>query len=495
MVAPLQYNGELYSHVKKATSLGGVVASIEHVADDIEQAKKLDGGVKITGISYKEGFILGIDPLNISSNVLDLSYARNDSVKSIINSQGQIQQAAYNLIKNSNDFQGSNWTLASITVTPAYNQNPFELGVDANRFVVPSSGGTLLNDLFTDAGKVYTYSVWMKSNTASNYNVQHYWATGDMVVTPTWKRFVKTFTSFNGLNDSDLIFPECDISVWGAQLVEGRGPMPYLKTTTRNNIPAVDFSSGKPAFSLEPSRTNLFEQSDLLSTQTINVPIGSYSLSFYGTGSITFLQASAPVTVTGTSDSVRTLYYPYFSGGNVTFTVSGNVKFAQLEKGVFETSYIKTNASSVTRQSDTFALSNMVSKGITSNSGGTFYLHIVNNIAFTREAPNLLFELLSTSLSSVVRVQTSSGVSRLNLVIRGTAIPTSTDELKLVVKWNGSVLDAFLNGTQVITNLAFSATDINNLEYYDNGHKMYLAGIYVSPTPLSNSQCIELSKI
>ena len=45
--------------------------------------------------------------------------------------------------------------------------------------------------------------------------------------------------------------------IWGAQIVDGTAPLDYLPTTTRLNIPRIDYSTGSAALLVEPQRTNL----------------------------------------------------------------------------------------------------------------------------------------------------------------------------------------------------------------------------------------------
>lgn len=57
-------------------------------------------------------------------------------------------------------------------------------------------------------------------------------------------------TSYAGDGTSGLF-------IWGAQLVEGTNPLTYLPTTTRLNIPRVDYLLGSANLLLEPQRTNI----------------------------------------------------------------------------------------------------------------------------------------------------------------------------------------------------------------------------------------------
>jgi hypothetical protein len=114
-----------------------------------------------------------------------------------------------------------------------------------------------------------------------------------------------------------------------------------------NNSPCIT-AAGLAAWE---SRTNLFLNSATLSTQSVSVSGVPYSVSFYGTGTITFSGAyTGSLAGTGVNSYVTTTFTP--SAGTVTATVSGTVNDANFEAGGFSTPWIPTTGSTATRAAD-----------------------------------------------------------------------------------------------------------------------------------------------
>jgi len=125
-----------------------------------------------------------------------------------------------------------------------------------------------------------------------------------------------------------------------------------LQTATANT-PRWDYDPVTLALRgllIEEQRTNLLLNSATLGTQTVTVTAVAYTLSFYGTGSITLSGVSTAGPLTGTGAFPRRVSLNFTpTAGSLTLTVTGTVQNAQLEAGGFCTSYVATVGTAATR--------------------------------------------------------------------------------------------------------------------------------------------------
>jgi len=181
-----------------------------------------------------------------------------------------------------------------------------------------------------------------------------------------------------------------------------------------------------------------------------------------------------------------------YTGSNKQVLIWG----VQFEAGAYATSYIGTTTASATRLVDGFFKSNFFTNGIVTVAGGTWFIEFKNNISYTRDTTGYI--QLDDGLSSNLQIRFGNSPNRILILktISGanTVIyTTTTTTAKVLFKWNALVTEVFVNGVKVVTASPFTITNFNNFNASSSDAPRYIQQMALFPTPLSDTDCINLT--
>lgn len=226
----------------------------------------------ITPNAYNEGVLYDVVP---NTTLGDMNVVRA-TTGTIVNSAGLIQEVPYNLLTYSQYFNDASWTKSLTTITENTTVSP-NGALDASTMNISGSGSNISKILTLGPG-TYTFSFYVKKLSLSASGTMRLLGTVDgasatLIFTPTneWVRYTSTFTASTSLTNVQLrgLVGTGNVAIWGAQLVTGSVAKDYFPTTTRLNIPRLDYTGSTcPSILIEPQRTNLFLNSVLTGTGT-----------------------------------------------------------------------------------------------------------------------------------------------------------------------------------------------------------------------------------
>ena len=298
----------------------------------------------------------------------------------------------------------------------------------------------------------------------------------------------------------------------------GNGDLTWTRASTANRtnssgnielvatgVPRLDYPQGScPALLLEPQRTNLVFPSATATTQTRTVTAVAHTLSFYGTGTVVLSGvAIATLTGTGANNRVTLTFTP--TAGSLILTVTGSVTNWQLEAGAYPTTYIPTTTASATRIADSFSRDNIYTNNLITSSGGTWFVELQNNLLYIRDAfaQGLGIGENTNSIGSNGFAFTFGGSIALRFFIRKYLggfesliySSTASNVNKIIIKWNGTTADVFVNGTKVVSATAFTTTNMQFLFGLGNGTPIFIQQMALYSSPLSDTDCIAITTL
>jgi hypothetical protein len=150
-----------------------------------------------------------------------------------------------------------------------------------------------------------------------------------------------------------------------------------------------------------------------------------------------------------------------------SLTTSVYIWGAQVEAGAYPTSYIPTNALTGTRIADVINRNDIHTNNLITDAGGTWFVHLINNVYVLRDTSNvgLFIGNSSDGVAGDMLAIRNNGTNRLsiNKRIAGGQLQlysTTTETVKIAIKWNGATADVFVNGAKVVNGTVFTTTDM-----------------------------------
>ena len=192
-------------------------------------------------------------------------------------------------------------------------------------------------------------------------------------------------------------------------------------------------------------------------------------------------------------------YFPLTIGNSYNFTI--RIYAPQLELGAYATSYIPTTTATVTRNADVLSRDNIYTNNLIVGGGGTWFVHLINNTAFTSDANgNLFLDTASGGITNGINIRSIGTVARLYINFYTSGVNTfqyltTADTVKLVIKWNGATADVFENGAKVVSATIFTPTAMENLGGNGSDQPKYIKQMALFAKPLTDAQCIALTTL
>jgi hypothetical protein len=213
------------------------------------------------------------------------------------------------------------------------------------------------------------------------------------------------------------------------------------------------------------------------------------------------VQAGFRYTLTGVALSTTTAEFRVGGGVGGADIADITLSMPQIEVGAYPTSFIPSTSTSVTRNADTFNVSDIYTSGKITSAGGTWFVDLRNNIDYTADTIIGAIFLDTTPAGYVEGFmfrKFASGRLIIRKLIASTATTlytTTSNTPKVAIKWNGTTADVFENGSKVVSASAFTPTAMQFLANTNNPLYANINSMALYSTPISDADCIELTTL
>ena len=246
-----------------------------------------------------------------------------------------------------------------------------------------------------------------------------------------------------------------------------------------DNVPRLDYPiidgivQSCPELLLEPQSTNLYLNSDIIVTQNITVTNTDYTVSFFGTGTITFTGTHTGSLVgTGATERVQLTFTP--TAGTLISTISGTVTNGQAENLEYSTSFILTAGSTVTRLADVVTDAGDSStfnseEGVlyvemaALSDGGSFRAISIEKDNLEVDRVSIYYRPNSGQISALVRV------GNVNIVFFTENVGVTTEFKKFAFKYSVNDFSLWVDGvklTEQLSGITSIANSLNGINFY-----------------------------
>jgi hypothetical protein len=124
-----------------------------------------------------------------------------------------------------------------------------------------------------------------------------------------------------------------------------------------------------------------------------------------------------------------------------------------------------------------------------------------NNIALTRDGASnggmFFTNVLNNINNGIVVINTGTNTRLVVRLIQAGVIAssytTTSNSLKLAIKWNGTTADVFANGVKVVSAVSFTLTQMQFISSTSVNVPININSMAIFPTPLTDTQCIALT--